>query len=443
MLDRSQSPRTSDWVTWSVNDLTVTTLSRKYAFGSAPHLDQSLIQITSISRYAKAEQPIRLTTMKLNRKTVLTALSSLLLTCGLAVTAGCKKSEAPPDGKSRLHIVALAPLTGPDASLGEYFRNGIELAQEQAASRYPDKIEIKVELLDSKSQPQEGLKALQTALVQKRPDVIISAMSSVSKAIAPIAEQEDILTIATTTALTDLTKSTKTILRVYPTSDDFIRPVATHMGKTFDRIAILYSHDDFGDSNQRLFGEIIKSAGKQITASEPFELAAADSRTVIARLLATSPQAVFVTGHGPAYAAVFRQLKESKTDLPVYTEIEFANPSILSALGKDADGIIFDGTEMELTDPQDPEIASFQKQYRSRFGKEPFHVAGFAHDSIMILADAAMMSGAFAKPKKRSIIAGAPFQVMMGTIQFDAEGECRVPLKIMKREAGRTVLLPQ
>jgi len=202
--------------------------------------------------------------MDLYPKSFLTALSSLLLTCGLAVTAGCKKS--PPDAKSSLHIVALAPLTGPGASLGEYLRNGIELAKEQAASRYPGKIEITVELLDSKDQPQEGIKALQTALVHKRPDVILSAMSSVSKAIVPIAEREGILTIVTTTALADLTKSTKTVLRIYPTSDDFIRPIATHMSAKFDRVAILYVHDDFGDRNQRLFGEISRGAGKQITA---------------------------------------------------------------------------------------------------------------------------------------------------------------------------------
>ena len=380
--------------------------------------------------------------MKLNRKSFLTALAGLLMTCGLAVTTGCKKSEAPPDAKKILHIVALAPLTGPDATLGEYLRNGIELAKQQAASRYPGKIEITVELLDSKSQPQESVRALQAALVQKRPDVILSAMSSVSKAIVPIAEREDILTIATTTALTDLTRRTKTVLRFYPTSDDVIRPIATHMSAKFDRVAILYARDDLGDNNHLLFGEIIKGAGKQITASELFEPSQVDSRTVIARLLATSPQAVFVTGHGPAFVEVFRQLKEAKADLAIYTEIGFANPSILGALGKDADGIIFDGTEMELTDPQDPEIAGFQKQYRSRFGAAPCQVAGFAHDSILLLTDAAMMSGAFAKPNKRSIIAGSPFQVMMGTIEFDAEGECRVPLEIMKREEGKTVLLP-
>ena len=187
--------------------------------------------------------------MDLYPKSFLITLFSLLLTCGLAVTAGCKKS--PPDAKSSLHIVALAPLTGPGASLGEYLRNGIELAKEQAASRYPGKIEITVELLDSKDQPQEGIKALQTALVHKRPDVILSAMSSVSKAIVPIAEREGILTIVTTTALADLTKSTKTVLRVYPTSDDFIRPIATHMSKTFDRVAILYVHDDFGDRDRK------------------------------------------------------------------------------------------------------------------------------------------------------------------------------------------------
>ena len=381
--------------------------------------------------------------MKLNRKSFFVMLSGLALTCVLGINSGCKKSESPPDTKGNLHIVALAPLTGPGASLGEYLRNGIELANEEVTNRYPGKIEITVELLDSKNQPTEGVSALQAALAQKRPDAIISAMSSVTKAVAPIVEREGILTIATTTALTDLPKGTKTVVRVYPTSDDFVRPIAAEMAKRFDRVAVLYVHDDFGDSNQRLFNEIIKSAGKQVTGSEPFELAQADSRTIIARLLATTPQAVFVTGYGPAFVAVFKQLKEARADLPIYTEIGFANPAILTALGQDADGIVFDGTEMELSDPKDQKIAAFQKQYRTRFGKEPYQVAGFAYDSILLLADGAMKSGSFAKPDKKAVISVSPFQGAMGTIHFDAEGECRVPLKLMKREAGKTVLLAQ
>lgn len=380
--------------------------------------------------------------MKQNRKSFLVTLSGLICTCLLATTSGCNKTEPPAGAKGTLSIVTLAPLTGPGASLGDYIRNGIELAKQEVTNRYGTKVEISVELLDSKNQPQEGVRALQSALVQKRPDTVISAMSSVSKAVGPITERENILTIATTTALTDLTKGTKTMVRVYPTSDDFVRPIATVMAKRFNRVAVLYVHDDFGDSNQRLFGEIIKAAGKQVTASEAFELAQMDSRAVIARLLASSPEAVFVTGYGPAFVTVFKQLKEAKTDLPIYTEIGFANPATLTALGKDADGIIFDGTEMELSDPTDPKIGAFQKQYRARFGTEPYQVAGFAYDSVLLLVEASLKSGAFAKPNKQAVISVSPFQGAMGTIHFDSEGECRIPLKLMKREAGKTVVLP-
>lgn len=381
--------------------------------------------------------------MNLYRKNVFVLVSGLLLTALLAAALGCRKPQTPAPGKSNLHVVVLAPLTGPGASLGEYLRNGVDLAQQEVASRYPGKIELTVEVLDSKNQPTEGVNALQSALVRKRPDAVISAMSSVSKAVVPLVEREGILTIATTTALTDLPKGTKTVVRVYPTSDDFVRPIATAMSQRFERVGVLYVHDDFGDSNQRLFTTIVQAAGKKVTGAEPFELAQADSRTTIARLLATSPQAVFVTGYGPAFVAVFKQLKEANRDLPIYTEIGFANPAILGALGHDADGIIFDATAMELSAPQDSRISSFQSQYRTRFKTEPYQVAGFAHDSILLLVEAVMKSPSLAKPDKLALIAVSPLQGVMGPIYFDGDGECRVPLKLMQRVSGQTVLLNQ
>ena len=52
-----------------------------------------------------------------------------------------------------------------------------------------------------------------------------------------------------------------------------------------------------------------------------------------------------------------------------------------------------------------------------------------------------MRGNSFAKPDKKTVISVSPFQGAMGTIHFDAEGECRVPLQVMKREAGKTIPL--
>lgn len=338
-----------------------------------------------------------------------------------------------------LRVLCLFPMTGPGASLGEYLRNGAELGREEANRRFQGRLNIELEIIDSKSQAREAVSALQSSIARNRPDAVISALSAVASAVVPVVEQENITSIVTTTALTDLPRGKRNVVRVYPTSEDFVEPVARHMAGRFDRVAIIYINDDFGLSNQRIFTSIMQGAGKQITSSEAFEPTQMDSRSVISRVLSTSPQAIFVTGYGPAFINVFKQIREANRDIPLFTEIGFANPSVLNALGSDANGIVFDGTEMELTNPTLQSVIDFRSQYRSRFNADPYQVAGFAHDSVMLLAEAALRGGSFNRPNKGSIISLSPFQGVMSPIRFDAEGESRITLQLMRREGGTTV----
>jgi ABC-type branched-subunit amino acid transport system substrate-binding protein len=166
-----------------------------------------------------------------------------------------------------------------------------------------------------------------------------------------------------------------------------------------------------------------------------------DSRSLVQRLLATSPQAVFVTGYGPAFTNVFKQIREINREVPIFTEISFATPSVINALGADSNGIVFDGTEMELSQPTLQSVIEFRSAYQSRFNAAPYQVAGFSHDAVIILAEAALRNGTSAKPSKSTIISLSPFQGVMSPIRFDAEGESRITLQLMKREGGTTILM--
>jgi len=340
-----------------------------------------------------------------------------------------------------LKVTAIFPMTGPGASIGTYLNNGIQLAMEEIKTRYKGRLKMNVDIIDSKNQPKEATTALLASIARTRPDAVISALSSVSSAIKPVVEQQGILTIATTTALSGLPQGSSQIVRIYPTSDNFVRPVAEYMAARFQRMGVLYIHDDFGISNFKIFSEICRAEQKEIVGAESYELLQQDTRTVVAKVLSSSPEAVFVVGYGPSYIKIFKQLREQAPNLPIFADLSFPNPAVLHALGKDAEGVIFDGTDAELTEPETRLAAEFRKRYGERFGQEPFMVAGFAYDSLMIIAEASLRKDSFKAPDKSAIIAISPFHGIMGTIYLDQAGESNIPLKLMTLRNGAIVSL--
>lgn len=345
------------------------------------------------------------------------------------------KEDAP-----TLKVVALLPMTGPGASLGEYLHNGIELAKEEIDRRYKGRLRVHVEILDSKNLPREAISALRAQIARDRPHAVISGLSSVSSAIKPVVESEKITTVATTTALADLLDGTNHVIRVYPTSMNFVSPVVDYISDRLDRVAIVYVHDDFGASNHDVFRRLTNERGVSVVAAEPYELLQPETRSLVAKIIGARPQAVYIVGYGPAYTRLFTQFKEQAPKIELLADIALPNPAVLSALGNAAEGIVFNGTAAELTEPDSEAAATFKTRYMKRFGKEPFMVAGFAYDALMMLAEATqLVDGTLTAPTKQSLTALSPFKGIMGKITLDEKGENDIPLRLMIRRDGRTI----
>lgn len=339
-----------------------------------------------------------------------------------------------------LKVAALFPMTGPGASLGEYLHNGVTLAKEELDRKYEGRLKIDIEILDSKNQPREAISALRALIARDRPHAVISGLSSVSSAIKPVVESEGITTVATATALEDLLGGAKHIIRVYPTSMNFVSPVIDYIAGRYKRVAIVYIHDDFGASNHDVFRRLAIERGIAVVAAEPYELLQPETRSLVAKVAGARPQAVYVVGYGPAYTRLFTQFKEQAPELQLLADIALPNPAVLSALGDAAEGIVFNGTAAELTEPDSEAAATFRKRYKERFGKEPFMVAGFAYDALMMLTDATLLTNeTMTAPTKQSLIALSPFKGIMGDIALNERGENDIPLRLMIRRDGRTI----
>lgn len=335
-----------------------------------------------------------------------------------------------------LKVAAVFPMTGPGASLGEYLKNGVVLAEETIREQYKGKLLVEVEILDSKSQPKEAITALQARIAQDKPHAVIAALSSVANALKPLVEKEGLLTAATTTASADLLEGTNHMFRVYPTSLNFAQPIVGHTAKQYKRVAIMYINDDFGESIHRIFQSLGEKAGMIIVSAEPYQMLQEDTRSLVTKVAATKPDAVYIVGYGPAYTKLFKQFKEQAPRVSLVADISLPNPAVLDALGKDAEGIVFDGTDAELTQPTTAASAAFRRKYRERFGKEPFMVAGFAYDALMLLARASIAKGEFSVPNRETVIALSPYDGIMGRNSLDKRGESDMPLQIMIRQGG-------
>jgi len=343
-------------------------------------------------------------------------------------------------GAPTLKVAALLPMTGPGASLGEYLHNGVTLAKEELDSKYEGRLKVQIEILDSKNQPREAISALRALIARGRPHAVISGLSSVSSAIKPVVESEKITTVATATALADLLDGTNHIIRVYPTSMNFVSPVVDYIAGRLDRVAIVYVHDDFGASNHDVFRRLTTERGISVVAAEPYELLQPETRSLVAKIIGAKPQAVYIVGYGPAYTRLFTQFREQAPKIELLADIALPNPAVLSALGNAADGIVFNGTAAELTEPDSEAAATFKSRYMKRFGKEPFMVAGFAYDALMMLAEASLVAdGTLTAPTKQSLTALSPFKGIMGKITLDEKGENDIPLRLMIRRDGRTI----
>ncbi|MCK4458341.1 MAG: ABC transporter substrate-binding protein [Methanosarcinales archaeon] len=130
----------------------------------------------------------------------------------LAVIAGACLQDTQPD---EIRIGAILPLTGEAAEYGEDAKLGIDLAVEEinAAGGINGK-RIQVVYEDSQATPSQGVSAIQKLTTVDKVPVIIGAMaSSVTLAIAPIAEENKVVLLSPASSAPQITEAGDYIFR--------------------------------------------------------------------------------------------------------------------------------------------------------------------------------------------------------------------------------------
>ncbi|MBW1744319.1 MAG: hypothetical protein JRJ47_12965, partial [Deltaproteobacteria bacterium] len=119
-------------------------------------------------------------------------------------------------------------------------------------------------------------------------------------------------------------------------------------------------------------------------------------------------------------------------------ESAFCNPQVRKAIGEASEGVIFSGTEVELTQPPTPSVRKFVERYRTKYGRDAMHFPAVTYDTLAIIEEISKRGETFSQETLQSI---QSWQGIAFETQFLPEGECRIPCIPILHQGGKNILM--
>lgn len=309
-------------------------------------------------------------------------VTALWVVCLLVATScGQQSAEQSPQAKAQVGVIL--PLTGEASSYGVDCRKGIELAAAQAG----DKVQFIFE--DSKADPKQAVTAIQRLINQRHVTAIIGDMfSSTTLAIAPIAQQNDIVLVTPTAAAVDIPATGDNIFTIYPSSEfegEFMAQRSIERG--VQTTGILIQQVQAAEEIGAAFSATAAQLGIRIVYTQRFPEGTRDFRSIIASMKAQPVDAVFISAYGQEACSFLQQARELGLPGLVLSQSTLYDQKLLDEFGAAMEGVLF-SAPFYTEDAETSEIARFRTAYNERFESSPTVWAAYGYDVAQLMISA-------------------------------------------------------
>lgn len=327
---------------------------------------------------------------------------------------------------------AIYPLTGPAAEIGEQRLRGAQIALEELSATKQLHFQFSVE--DSQSDPKTAVSSFKKLSDGKEPAAIFTALSSVSMALKPLAEARKIILFANSTH-PDITKDSTFTLRSYFTVEGANDTVFEQSrAQNFKTFALLFVDDEFGNALADDFQQRSKDDGLIVTVAQSFQKSESDFRTVLAKVAATKPDALFVVGLGNAIAQAAKQAKELHAARNIIVWAGCSQVGLRTTESASFEGVLSVDPSVDETSKEYLQLqAGFAAKYPGEI-LSPIAVAEY--DAVKIFGEVwpQVTQG---KTAIRTILTQhGPFNGASGKVEFNSSGDAKWPMQVSRMEKG-------
>jgi len=366
-------------------------------------------------------------------------------------------TEKPIEGVVTIGV--LAPLTGEANQWGIPPKEGVELALEIQWGIPPKEgVELALEIIknrvdnkrveviyeDTQCDPVKGVNAVQKLINVDKVNAIIGAVcSSVTLAIAPIVEKNEVPLISPASTNPKISEAGEYIFRVVPSDAlrgqifaDYIKNDAG-----VNKVAILYINNEGGAGNKDFFKKRFEELGGKIVTIESYAQGTKDVKTQLMKIKNQNIQAIVIVSYPADSVIILKQTKELGLSLPLYFQTEaLEDPSVLEAAGESANGVIY----ILQADPLGKEVEEFEDMFKEKFNRAPVLYAAEGFDAFNLIIEAIKKCKTktdLSSCIKDELYTIKNYQGASGTTTFDEKGDVLKPMAIKIIENGKKKVL--
>ena len=364
--------------------------------------------------------------------------------CEELVSVLSKDATSETDGVTgEISIGVVLSLSGPPAAAyGQPMQRGFELALEEINAAQLGTARIKLIALDDEGSVEGAVEAYKELIGNHGVPVIFGpGYSNQVRETFPIAQQNEVVAISSLSSATGLGAIGDFCFRVGLTNDVLIPSSveATQAKLDYKKVATLHDEIDFysTDSN-KVVRESLGASGVTLLAGETFQTGDADFSAQLGRIMALSPDAVFISALAPDIPEIIIQGREIGIPYSVPFIVPYMTKDELTAAGDAANGSITFTSWIDTS--ESPGNREFVRNYQSKYGIEPETWAAQAYATLHILVEAIMSAQSTNSTSIRDALTKiSGFDTVLGQFSFNENGDAGYAPKILIVEEGALV----
>lgn len=348
--------------------------------------------------------------MKTNRLVVIYICVLILV---LSLSLGCKKAVT----NKPVKIGVVLELTGALAPQGERTLHGMQIARDEI-NQNGGNLELKVE--DSQTNPQFGLNGFNKLIDFDHVDAVTGGISSsVVMAIAPIANNRNIVFLSSGATSPSISQAGEFIYRLRLSGSDEVTSMATTLIKDFNykTTDVVYVNNDYGTGNYKAFLPAYEGLGGKVIYNSGYAQGNTDFRSIIGKIKSSKSNSIYIIGHSLEIGQFLKQARELNLKKQIFSSVGVEAPEVIKIAGPAADGVIY---TIQQYDTQTAE--GFTEKYLQSFNEEPDLFAVLGYDAIKLLYHVSKDKKDGLEIKK-ALDSIKDFHGILGNINFDKNGD--------------------
>ena len=344
-------------------------------------------------------------------------------------------ADARVDGDT-ITLGAAVSLTGKYSTNGKHTKNGYNFAAERINKMGGVKVggksyKLKVKYYDDESNSSRAAQLAERLIKQDGVKYMLGPYSSgLTKAIAPVTEANKIPMVEANGASRSLfTKGYKYLFAVLSAANQYLEvaidlAVEKNGGKPV-RIAMAFEQDAFSQDVRLGILDAAKRTKSKIIIDDKLPKELNDMAATLAKVKATKPDVLVVSGHSKGALTAIRQISEMKVNVPMLAMTHCDASKLAKQHGKKAEYALCAAQWHKSLSYKDKFFGNgmqYDKEFNAAFGYAPPYQAAESSAALLVFKGAFESANSFSTEKVRDALAKTNMQTFYGNIKFNSAG---------------------